>query len=62
MKPKVQDSDDIGADGLANTGDSGESDGIPTDGEPNFDSTDPNESDQIGLTSFEYFVNASLNT
>lgn len=31
-------------------------DGIPTDGEPNFDKTDIDESDMLGLTSFDYFV------
>ncbi|PJA73840.1 hypothetical protein CO151_12035 [bacterium CG_4_9_14_3_um_filter_65_15] len=44
---------DVGADGLAETGDIGEGDGIPTAGEPNFDGTDLNESDQIGLTGFK---------
>jgi hypothetical protein len=44
---------DVGADGIPDTGDAGEGDGIPTDGEPNFDSTDLNESDQIGLTGFK---------
>jgi hypothetical protein len=48
--------DDIGADGLIGTNDRGEGDGIPTAGEPNFDQTDVDESDQIGLTSFEYFT------
>lgn len=33
-------------------------DGRPTPGEPNFDQTDVDESDQIGLTSFEYFTPA----
>ena len=47
--------DDIGADGVPNTHDSGEGDGIPTEGEPHFDKTDANESDQIGLTSFNFF-------
>jgi hypothetical protein len=47
--------DDLGADGVALTGDAGEGDGIPTNGEPHFDKTDVDESDQIGLTSFEYF-------
>ncbi len=46
---------DVGFDGVPGTGDFGEGDGLPTDGEPNFDKTDINESDQIGLTSFEYF-------
>lgn len=50
--------DDVGADGKPNTNDFGEGDGIPTPGEPNFDATDVDESDQIGLTSFQYFVPA----
>ncbi len=45
--------DDVGADGVPNTHDVGEGDGIPTEGEPNFDITDINESDQIGLTGFK---------
>lgn len=45
--------DDVGADGVEDTHDTGEGDGIPTDGEPNFDKTDVNESDQIGLTGFK---------
>jgi len=44
---------DVGADGLAGTADTGEGDGIPTPGEPYFDQTDKDESDQIGLTSFK---------
>ncbi|MDD5718513.1 MAG: hypothetical protein PHQ53_02365 [Candidatus Krumholzibacteria bacterium] len=44
---------DVGADGKPDTGDAGEGDGIPTAGEPNFDRTDVNESDQIGLTGFK---------
>ncbi len=44
---------DVGADGLPETGDTGEGDSIPTPGEPNFDGTDLNESDQIGLTGFK---------
>lgn len=53
--------DDIGVDGLGpeDTGypgpDFGEGDGVPTQGEPNFGRTDPDESDQIGLTSFNFF-------
>ncbi|GAB4363073.1 MAG: hypothetical protein Kow0042_00660 [Calditrichia bacterium] len=47
--------DDVGADGLAGTGDRGEGDGLPTPGEPNFDATDKDESDQIGLTAFDVF-------
>ena len=52
--------DDLGADGVAETGDYGELDGQPTPGEPNFDQTDVDESDQIGLTSFNYFSPANL--
>ena len=44
---------DVGADGVPNTHDTGEGDGIPTEGEPNFDKTDLDESDQIGLTGFK---------
>ncbi|HZW40354.1 MAG TPA: hypothetical protein VFF33_13730 [Ignavibacteriaceae bacterium] len=58
--------DDVGIDGIANTGDFGEGDVVPTagqrlsdgspnplaPGEPNFEYTDLDESDQIGLTSF----------
>ena len=51
--------DDVGADGLIATNDRGEGDGVPTAGEPNFDQTDVDESDQIGLTSFEYFTPAN---
>jgi hypothetical protein len=47
--------DDVGADGLPDTHDIGEGDGMPTEGEPHFDKTDVNESDQIGLTSFNFF-------
>jgi hypothetical protein len=47
--------DDVGADGAPLTGDEGEGDGKPTAGEPHFDRTDVDESDQIGLSSFEYF-------
>jgi len=45
---------DTGADGVFGTNDSGEGDGIPTNGETNFDRTDLHESDQIGLTGFKY--------
>lgn len=44
---------DTGADGVFGTNDTGEKDGIPTNGEPNFDKTDIDESDQIGLTGFK---------
>ena len=53
--------DDLGADGIGPfdegyTGpDFGQGDGRPTPGEPNFDATDPDESDQIGLTGFSIF-------
>jgi len=53
--------DDVGADGLGPDDDGypgpdqGEADGIPTRGEPNFGQTDPDESDQIGLTGFNFF-------
>ncbi len=43
--------DDLGADGIANTGDYGEGDGQPTLGEPDFEFTDPDEADMVGLTS-----------
>lgn len=54
-------SDDLGQDGLGPDDDNypgpdaGEGDGIPTQGEPNFGRTDPDESDQIGLTAFNFF-------
>ncbi|TMQ73514.1 MAG: hypothetical protein E6K81_04295 [Candidatus Eisenbacteria bacterium] len=47
------DFDDVGADGVPDTHDAGEGNGIPTEGEPDFDRTDLNESDQIGLTGFK---------
>jgi hypothetical protein len=47
--------DDVGGDGVALSGDAGEADGLPTNGEPHFDKTDVDESDQIGLNAFEYF-------
>lgn len=57
--------DDVGLDGAAGTGDIGEGDGVPTSGagtnlpgEPHIDKTDVDESDQIGLSSFEYFAPA----
>ncbi len=48
--------DDLGRDGVGpfdpqyNGPDEGEADGLPTHGEPNFDETDKDESDQIGLS------------
>ncbi len=61
--------DDVGIDGVPGTHDQGEGDGIPTagirlsdgtldplhPGEPNFELTDLDESDQIGLTAFRSF-------
>lgn len=44
---------DTGADGVFDTHDNGEMDGKPTEGEPNFDRIDIDESDQIGLTGFK---------
>ncbi len=53
--------DDVGLDGLADTGDPGEDDGKPTSGarfglpgEPNIDVTDVSETDQIGITGSFY--------
>ncbi|MCH8838348.1 MAG: hypothetical protein IIA60_11225, partial [Candidatus Marinimicrobia bacterium] len=53
--------DDLGADGVGPTDeqytgpDLGEGDGMPTDGEPSYNQTDKDESDQIGLTSVKIF-------
>jgi len=61
---------DVGIDGIAGTDDEGEGDGVPTrgrrlddgtldplaPGEPNFEFTDLDEADQIGLTSFSSWV------
>ena len=50
--------DDLGEDGIGPDNlsyispDQGEGDGMPTPGEPDFDETDLDEADQIGLTSF----------
>lgn len=49
-------SDDLGMDGLPGTGDYGEGDGMPTPGEPDFDFMDPDEKQQLGLTSVRYFA------
>ena len=52
---------DVGVDGVGPFDpqyigpDAGEGDGIPTDGEPNFDKTDIDESDMIGLTSLSIY-------
>jgi len=59
--------DDVGADGLAPGvrgypgRDSGEKDGIPTSGEPHFDKTDIDESDQLGLTNCNNYDWVSVN-
>lgn len=53
--------DDLGADGVGPNDeqypgpDEGEGDGMPTDGEPDYNQTDKDESDQIGLTSVKIF-------
>jgi len=53
--------DDVGKDGVGpfdpqyDGPDEGEGDGIPTDGEPNFDRTDIDESDMIGLSSLSIY-------
>jgi len=64
--------DDVGEDGVSGdenrngvqdgleVWDRGEGDGIPTHGEPNFDETDLDEADQIGLTSFAVYEYATL--
>ena len=52
--------DDVGNDGVAGTGDPGEGNGRPDDGEPNFDRLDVDESDQIGLSSFYYFAPSNV--
>jgi hypothetical protein len=59
--------DDVGADGLAPGvrgypgPDTGEKDGIPTSGEPHFDKTDIDESDQLGLTNCNNYEWTSVN-
>ncbi len=53
--------DDVGRDGVGpwdpqyHGPDAGEGDGLPTHGEPNFDETDKDESDQIGLTAVSIY-------
>ena len=58
--------DDVGLDGVADTGDPGEGDGKPTSGarfglpgEPHVDVTDVSETDQIGITG-SYYETSSL--
>ena len=53
--------DDVGLDGVTDTGDPGEGDGKPTSGarfglpgEPGIDVTDVSETDQIGITGSFY--------
>jgi hypothetical protein len=52
---------DVGKDGVGpfdrqyTSPDEGEGDGVPTNGEPNFDKTDKDESDQIGLTAVSIY-------
>jgi hypothetical protein len=54
--------DDLGRDGVGPTDlqwngpDEGEGDGVPTHGEPNFDETDKDESDQIGLMGISIYI------
>jgi hypothetical protein len=60
--------DDVGLDGVPQTGDFGENDGKPTSGagtglpgEPNIDVTDVSETDQIGISNADYKAAGSLN-
>ncbi len=60
--------DDVGLDGVADTGDPGEGDGKPTSGggtglpgEPNIDVTDVSETDQIGITNAQKIAAGGLN-
>ncbi|HVO73022.1 MAG TPA: hypothetical protein VMT35_03300, partial [Ignavibacteriaceae bacterium] len=59
--------DDVGADGLAPGvrgypgPDTGERDGLPTSGEPHFDKTDIDETDQLGLTNCNNYDWSSVN-
>lgn len=60
--------DDVGLDGVPDTGDPGENDGKPTSGarfglpgEPKVDVTDVSETDQIGITNADYVPAGSLN-
>ncbi len=60
--------DDVGLDGVPDTGDPGEGDGIPTSGagtglpgEPNIDITDVSETDQIGITNAQKIPAGALN-
>lgn len=60
--------DDVGLDGVPDTGDPGENDGKPTSGvgtglpgEPNVDVTDVSETDQIGITNAQKIPAGGLN-
>ncbi len=60
--------DDVGLDGVPDTGDEGEGDGKPTSGarfglpgEPSVDVTDVSETDQIGITNAQYDAAGSWN-
>ena len=60
--------DDVGLDGVPDTGDEGEGDGKPTSGarfglpgEPSIDVTDVSETDQIGITNAQYDAAGSWN-
>lgn len=60
--------DDVGLDGVADSGDEGENDGRPTSGakyglpgEPGVDVTDVSETDQIGITNADYVPAGGLN-
>ena len=48
---------DIGKDGIDNTKDEGEGDGIPTMGEPNFETSDTDEIDLLGIKSINELKN-----
>lgn len=53
-------SDDVGRDGIPGTFDEGEGNGVPDPGEPDFDFTDLDESDQLGLTSMAAPIYATV--
>ncbi|MBC8181321.1 hypothetical protein H8E88_09360 [candidate division KSB1 bacterium] len=48
-------SDDVGAGGIPGSGDEGENDGVPTVGEPDYETEDLDEADQLGLTSMRAY-------
>ncbi len=55
-------SDDVGIDGIPDTDDEGEGNGVPDIGEPDFETRDIDESDQLGLTSMmSYDYNSPYN-